>query len=1422
MRVRATVCWEAGTGWTGRDGWAMTHNTASAAAPQAGRAVSIDDALAQARATLDDARFAPLFEAGGVPEAPAVLVTAPPRRGRTMLAVAAAMRAMDVFGESAAVLAVPNRVLADEYSPLLIRHADVSTQARPATTLNALAFRLITQARARAGLPLPKLLNGAEQDALLRRVLGVHLAHVQAGEMCATCQLLRDYFANEHWARYVAEDMREGEHGGDPATTEALFSAGVNGAFTAQLRDMLARMDESGAGPGCEQRVLAATDGAGITGARLAIQWRLAFALRAEYIAMIGAQYPNDYRLDSSYLQVAAADAAREAEPSDLPAMLVVDDFHDTTLAGLAFLEALHGRGVRLLLTANPDESVQTFRGSYPEYVCRQAQERLHAEPVDLGPAQHAGPTMRELLAARVSLSIAASEAQDLPLPQRPGKMPELANAFPIRTLPEDAPQRADGTVRAHLYRSANEELDDVVWHIKTERLTSGRSWNSMAVIMHDNGAIRALGDRLRRDGVPVRFSSVTRPLAEEPFVQALFALIELAQLRNQGLANRTLAPAALAAWVGARVRMITASPLLDAPTKEPPRPMDMGPVQTAMRSLQALAQVAQAEGGDDALAGLIAQWVDLAAQLEAARAAREEEAHVRVDESIVDPAARAVPDFGEDAMMLMLAHDGAPQVIDSIERICGTWRGEGDERYVNPNAPARRFARLWSRVGQIAGALRELRDPGPQFALEAAWEACGVARDWQEQALFNTPAGRAANDRLDTAMRLFEYARTEGAAHTIGAFIEQVRGLQIEADSLAHVAPVDEAVTVTTPAGAAGHTWPLVWLPGVQQDVWPNLAARNTMFGGEDLVDVLLHGRLDAIQDGAPGGTGLQDVLASEQKSLLVALTRASERVTVSAVLNDDLAPSDFLYTYLPERFDRSRDANPRSRRYTQLGDGAHEALDADVRGLIALARTTLATHSADAPEARDAIEALAVLAKNGFAAADPGTWPFLDEWNDSDDGAAEPTRAATHRSRAAHHTASPETCAAATPADPFAQQEGNVVTLSPSKVDRLWNCPVCARMEQQFFGPQRSTADQNFGTIVHDIACEATQRGWDRPGHLSDLAPDERIGRIADDMFALYEQERDDPLDVEDMEERFRALAKDDDARGTFGNIAAYFVNSNLPGRYELGSTAQFEVGTLTDAKAEVEFTARFGVPEVTRAYNAISAVDPVSESTMVALMGALVGGWPDGMSGDLVVRLTGRIDREETRVLADGTHVARLVDYKTGRRHSGADNFNDLQLVCYQLSRMFPEEGEPAGMPIAQSTLFDVQEAPAPAMRGANAETYFQEPLFRDGAINAHAFTKRPYVTAVGKLFTLDLPDEAPAGVPHEAWRQFMALRGTVAVWALTMIARVFYTAAASRSVQIEAHPTAAHAAHCRLTALCPACNGRISTVFETRED
>ena len=51
--------------------------------------------------------------------------------------------------------------------------------------------------------------------------------------------------------------------------------------FISQLRDMLARLDELGVGVHEEPRLLDAVT----EDARLSVQWRLAFALRREYIA---------------------------------------------------------------------------------------------------------------------------------------------------------------------------------------------------------------------------------------------------------------------------------------------------------------------------------------------------------------------------------------------------------------------------------------------------------------------------------------------------------------------------------------------------------------------------------------------------------------------------------------------------------------------------------------------------------------------------------------------------------------------------------------------------------------------------------------------------------------------------------------------------------------------------------------------------------------------------------------------------------------------------------------------------------------------------------------------------------------------------------------------------------------------------------
>lgn len=223
---------------------------------------------------------------------------------------------------------------------------------------------------------MPKLLNGAEQDALLRQVLAVHLRHAVSGDLCDTCHLLRYYFAQDDWANAVAPTLNAGtaSNGGNigAGSTAAIFENGISASFVSQLRDMLARMDELGVTPEREGDLLEAPrhfpQGDWRDEERLTVQWRLAFALRGEYAHALADTYSGEYRLDASKLLVEGAAVLERPDGSDdgrladmVPRMLIVDDFQDTTLAGLRFIETLHNRGTAIVLAGNPDESVQTF-----------------------------------------------------------------------------------------------------------------------------------------------------------------------------------------------------------------------------------------------------------------------------------------------------------------------------------------------------------------------------------------------------------------------------------------------------------------------------------------------------------------------------------------------------------------------------------------------------------------------------------------------------------------------------------------------------------------------------------------------------------------------------------------------------------------------------------------------------------------------------------------------------------------------------------------------------------------------------------------------------------------------------------------------------------------------------------------------------
>lgn len=1341
------------------------------------------------------------------------LVAGAPRSGKTEFALDMLIAAMKRYGDANAVMTVSGRQIADTLGDRAIRELSAVSQARPVTTLSAVAFRLLTAARSAQGKPLPKLLNGAEQDVIIRKVLTSHVEHRQHGDECATCDLLRVYFAVSEWSGLVADDSTD--------------------AFANQLRDMLARMNEIGAKPELENMLIArAASRNGELDARrerLRTQWRLAFALREEYNAAIRAAYSGEYRLDASQLMIDATEAVSDIRDADIPNMLIVDDFQDATLAGFALLEALHNRGTRLLLVGNPDEAVQTFRGSYPEYLFNEAQSRMGArlERIEnlyaacendgaqtirnASNRQNVHDDYRTLVATRVSLSIASTEPTDVPLPERPGKMRNIPGAMPIEALPsgntDACVMPADGSVETALYRSSSEELDDVVWKIKTEHLQRSREWNDMAVITHDNATVRAFGERLRADGVPVRYSSVTRPLKDEPFVQGLFALIELAELKRRTIAASGMDPQAAGSYIRSRVASIMASPLITVggDRRHEGRPARLASVESAMHALASLAEIV----GDDeiraqdsanmaktdveqqsSLLRLMADWHEYMAKC---HAISDEGQHDGGHDGDQDD-----PVFDMDALYVLLLEGNTDRVIDTIASVTGS----------DPQVKA--FASLWKVLDKTCEAEHKLILREPQYVLDCAWRACGKAEIWQRVALEHSAAGRAANDRLDAAMRLFNYASGgessgEFAARTIEAFMEQVRSLTIEADSLAHTAPIDQAVTLTTPAGAAGRHWNLVFLPSLQQGQWPNLTPRNTLFGGEELADVMLHGELSDTVTTSAGKRDAQlaAVLASEQKSFLVALTRADECAVMSAVLNDDHVPSDFLYGYVPEWFDRDRDADMERREYAAIGSqGDYAGLESDPRGLIAAARSVLAMEPSNSPKARDAAETLALLASRGIRAADPDCWPFVEE---------------------------PVSLAERETIQDGKTRQSDVVTLSPSAVDNLWACPVCWILENRFSGPRMGSVATNFGSLIHTVAQKATEAGLDMPERHTAISDMDNIDAITEQMYAEYERLRGDLNGITDPAQRYQALKKDEQAKDALRNIATYFVQSNH-GDYPIKNNDAFSVGKLTKAEPELKFTAKFDFDDILAAYNAMDGIHAISRNELIAIMGTLVGGWPQtGMSEHLTVRLTGRIDRVERRDMADGTQQVRLIDYKTGASPNGEGLFNDLQLVCYQLGLVFPEgsglhgaQAVAAAPNITQSALFHVTKHAFPAPYGNTAaESHMQQALFANGSLNTGAFVPRYYIKKLDKDFQDGLDEMLPPmEVSDEHWSEFVGLRNTMAVWSLTMIARVFYAAAASRANEITARPTSEHMKYCRNTAVCPACAGEQNTVFERR--
>ena len=1150
------------------------------------------------------------------------LLTGIPGTGKTHHLTERALRYLADGNDPARLLILaPTRTAATRMRDTIAASSDRSLSVAPTRAWAAYAFDLLKRAQTRGLLSGVegnlKLLSGPEQDVIIGELLANHAEGIAPG----------------------------------PAWPDVLRDALATRGFRHEIRDFFDRMAEYD---------LTADDVHALATEHNQPAWHALAQLHTEYRAVRALRAKNAYDPavlinDACRLLLRAPEfLAEERRRYDL---ILIDDVQELSpsiyrllrliAAEVAPADAAHltethpdlfAEGPQVVMTYSDEAVVQGFRGARPDLVTT-LQASFPSMRTRTLTTSYRLPALMMPLVADIRRRL-PRYTRFVPLTaEQEGAKDGVKTGAPatfgrINTTPADEALTwgatdepllhlgADGkildpahyrTAPAGVYKyalaSSQDEANLIAQMLLEERIYGNHPYRESAIIVRNGADVARIRRVLSSNGIPSRTSAALVPVRDEPAVRPfLDALSLLVYARKRG--EKALNPAVhMPAGEGTEARERPGYEALSAAEAE----------ELMRRSLNdVIAEESRANplGGAQSAITLLTSRLGGASSMDVRRL-RQQLRSIELQSGGHRPS--------DDLLLGALLH---PETLPE----------EGVGRAVH------RIAAVLS-AGRKALARPESTSTEVLWAL---WEASGLEKVWVTQTRNAGPDADAAHRNLDAMIGLFEAAdRFDEQMRGAGAeqFLDFIDAQDLPMDTLAARGVRQDAVEILTPALAAGQSWRTVYVCGLQEGTWPNTTVRGSLLATGDLVDlcdarIRQRAEQQAGEEQVPPARirsypeRVRDTRHDELRMFAVAATRASTRLVLTAVRNDDEAPGEFFDFVLPT------DA---------VGDSTDVPITrvrrpATLRSLVAELRRTLVEESMNAMRAEDAQQedtqqngapmhnapeeealtpeasayrldaasrTLARLANAQAPGAAPDEW-----WGLLPLSSTEPLfahRPADHAEPGENYGEDGE--------EQTEKPSRRTIALSPSRLETIHSSPLdwlvsAARAEAQ------TDLSRSLGTLVHAIAEEYPT------GTLEELqtALDERISSLG--VPARKEDETD-----EEYRERvpWESYALYERAKRMILRLSYYY-------RQHMGDAGWQNLGV------EGSFAVRVPVP-----------FDPAGEV------------------GELDALLTGRVDRlEGTAPAEDGTRRYAIVDLKTGKsKPDGKTMETHPQLAAYQIA-------------------------------------------------------------------------------------------------------------------------------------------------------